>query len=212
MEQLASTLRQTADTATRVAMQSEQSSTVVSRGGEAVRAVGDTMNGIEQSSRKVSEIIHVIEGIAHRTNMLALNAAVEAARAGDQGLGFAVVASEVRALAQRTAEAASEVSSLIRESTQQVAAGSTQMHGASATIHEVVSSVGQVSTLVLKITEAAQEQSMGIAQVNEAVSQLDSVTQKNAQLVDISAANARALAERAHSLNQTIDVFRLQGG
>ncbi len=209
MEELSSTVRQTADTAHEVAQQTRQSNQTAVQGQQAIRAVGTSMEAIEQSSRKMSEIIGVIESIAFQTNILALNAAVEAARAGEQGRGFAVVASEVRALAQRSANAAKEIRDLIGHSVQQVSEGARQMHAASATIDSVVQEVQRVSDLVLQITHATQEQSQGIAQVNEAVTQLDSVTQQNAALVEQSTASAASLSQGTVSLQRAVQVFRL---
>ena len=167
------------------------------------------MSAIQASSNKVGEIIQVIESIAFQTNILALNAAVEAARAGEQGRGFAVVASEVRALAQRSANAAKEIRDLIGQSTEQVNAGARQMKDAGATIDAVVSEVMKVSELVQQISSATQEQSIGIAQVNEAVTQLDSVTQQNAALVEQSSASAEGLSDGTEALARSIEVFRL---
>jgi methyl-accepting chemotaxis protein len=209
MEQLASTVRQTADTATQVSRQSEESTDVAARGGQAVQRVGVAMESIEQSSRRVGEIISVIEGIAFQTNILALNAAVEAARAGEQGRGFAVVAGEVRTLAQRSANAAKEIRDLISESVSQVEEGSREMQSAGRTIDEVVASVNRVSDLVRQISQATTEQSAGISQVNEAVTQLDSVTQQNAALVEESAASADSLSQSAVTLSRAVQIFRI---
>jgi aerotaxis receptor len=209
MEQLASTVKQTAETATQVSRQSEESTQVAARGGEAVQRVGAAMQSIEGSSKKVSEIISVIEGIAFQTNILALNAAVEAARAGEQGRGFAVVASEVRTLAQRSANASKEIRDLIGASVQQVAEGSREMQSAGQTIGEVVHSVARVSELIRQISQATHEQSKGITQVNQAVTQLDSVTQQNAALVEQSAAASGQLDRSAVTLNRAVQVFRV---
>ena len=210
MEELASTVRQTSDTANEVASQTQHSSQVAQQGQQAIRAVGTSMHAIEQSSRKMSEIIGVIESIAFQTNILALNAAVEAARAGEQGRGFAVVASEVRALAQRSANAAKEIRDLIGHSVQQVSVGAEQMDEASRTVDSVAQEVQRVSQLVLEITSATHEQSQGISQVNEAVTQLDTVTQQNAALVEQSTAAAENLSNGTESLQRAIQVFRLQ--
>ncbi|MBU3738473.1 MAG: PAS domain S-box protein, partial [Rhodoferax sp.] len=180
MEQLSSTVKQTAATAAQVSDRSTASTQLVSQGGEAVHQVGVAMRAIDQSSAKMRDIIGVIEGIAFQTNILALNAAVEAARAGEQGRGFAVVASEVRALAQRSAVAAKEIRDLIAQSTDQISEGTQQMKNAGVTIDEVVRSVREVGELIKLITNATHEQAIGIAQVNEAVTQLDTVTQQNA--------------------------------
>ena len=210
MEELSSTVRQTADTSSAVARDSNQSAEVARAGGLAVQQVGQAMHAIEQSSRKVGEIVSVIEGIAFQTNLLALNAAVEAARAGEQGRGFAVVAGEVRALAQRSAGAAKEIRALIGTSVSQVADGSRQMDQAGQTIADVVSSVSRVSELVREISQATAEQSIGIGQVNEAVTQLETVTQQNAALVEETAASAQALKGNAVSLSRSVEVFRLR--
>jgi aerotaxis receptor len=209
MEELSSTVKQTADTANLVAHQTQQSSAVATQGQQAIRAVGASMQAIEDSSRKVSEIISVIESIAFQTNILALNAAVEAARAGEQGRGFAVVASEVRALAQRSGNAAQEIRQLIGTSVDQVSQGARQMQDAASTIDGVVAEVEKVTELVLQINAATHEQSQGIAQVNEAITQLDSVTQQNAALVEQSAASAANLSQGTRTVEEAVGVFRL---
>ena len=209
MEQLASTVRQTADMAEQVSQQSAQSTQVAQRGGEAVQSVGASMQAIETSSKKVGEIIAVIEGIAFQTNILALNAAVEAARAGEQGRGFAVVATEVRSLAHRSSSAAKEIRDLIGTSVHQVSEGASQMRAAGQTMQEVVTSVAQVSSLIQQISSATKEQSIGIAQVNQSVNQLDSATQQNAALGEESAAAATALNQSTGTLRRAVDVFRL---
>jgi len=209
MEELASTVRQTADTAAEVASTSSESTAVVSRSGKAISAMTDTMQAMEKSSRKISEIISVIEGIAFQTNILALNAAVEAARAGEQGRGFAVVASEVRALAQRSATAAKEIKDLIGSSTDLVSASTQQMATAAATIGEVVSSVNRTSDLIHQITSATKEQAIGIGQVNEAVNHLDSVTQQNAALVDSTTEAVSQLSRRTEVLERSVSLFNL---
>jgi aerotaxis receptor len=209
MEELSSTVRQTADTAAQVAQKSTESNTIVTEGGAAVHKVGEAMQAIHVSSSKVSEIIGVIEGIAFQTNILALNAAVEAARAGEQGRGFAVVASEVRALAQRSAVAAKEIRELIAESANHISTGTIQMQTATKTIDRVVVTVREVSELIQLITSATKEQATGIAQVNEAVTQLDTVTQQNAALVEESAASSNELNGSAVTLARSVQVFQL---
>jgi aerotaxis receptor len=209
MEELSSTVKQTADTAARVADQSARSSKVATEGGEAVHHVIGVMERIDQSSSKMRDIISVIEGIAFQTNILALNAAVEAARAGEQGRGFAVVASEVRALAQRSATAAKEIRELIAQSSEQISEGATQMKNAGRTIDAVVANVQEVGNLIQMITSATKEQAIGIAQVNEAVTQLDTVTQQNAALVEESAASSDGLNNSASSVARAVQVFQL---
>jgi aerotaxis receptor len=209
MEELSSTVKQTAETATRVFSQSRKSNEIATRGGESVHQVGQTMQAMDASSGKMREIITVIEGIAFQTNILALNAAVEAARAGEQGRGFAVVATEVRALAQRSANASKEIRELIAKSAEQISAGYQQMTGAGQTIDEVVASVREVGELIQQISNATKEQALGIAQVNEAVTQLDTVTQQNAALVEESAASAAELNSSATTVARSIQVFKL---
>jgi aerotaxis receptor len=209
MEELSSTVKQTADTAARVSSQSTKSTEIATEGGQAMHLVSQTMQAIDASSGKMRDIIGVIEGIAFQTNILALNAAVEAARAGEQGRGFAVVATEVRALAQRSAVAAKEIRDLIAQSSEQISAGYQQTTGAGRTIDEVVQSVKEVGDLILQITSATKEQAIGIAQVNEAVTQLDTVTQQNAALVEESAASAAGLNSSAASLARSVQVFQL---
>lgn len=211
MEELSSTVRQSAETAQKVMTESEHSATLARQGGEAVTRVSDVVQRIEQSSHKMGQIITTIEGIAFQTNILALNAAVEAARAGEQGRGFAVVASEVRALAQRSAEAAGEIRGLIGESKAQIETGAEQMQQASQTIEDVVNSVAHVNGLMNQIGGATREQSSGIAQVNDAVNDLDRSTQENARMVDESAKSARDMSDNAGVLGRTLDVFRLPG-
>lgn len=209
MEELSSTVKQTAETAAQVAQRSTESTDIVIMGGAAVHEVGLAMRAIDASSSKVREIIGVIEGIAFQTNILALNAAVEAARAGEQGRGFAVVASEVRALAQRSAVAAKEIRELIAQSATQIQTGTQQMQTASQTIDNVVLAVREVGELIQLITNATKEQSLGISQVNEAVTQLDTVTQQNAALVEESAASSSDLSSSAVTLARAVDVFQL---
>ncbi len=209
MEELASTVRQSAESAQQVLRESERSADLAQRGGQAVAQVSAVVQAIEQSSRKMGQIISTIEGIAFQTNILALNAAVEAARAGEQGRGFAVVASEVRALAQRSAAAAGEIKGLIGESSAHIERGAGQMQSAGQTIEQVVQSVAHVNQLMGQIGVATREQSIGIAQVNDAVTDLDRVTQQNAALVEESAAAARTMSVNAGVLGRTLEVFKL---
>jgi methyl-accepting chemotaxis protein len=209
MEQLNSTVRQNADNARQANQLAIGASTVAERGGAAVDRVVDTMRGINDSSRRISDIISVIDGIAFQTNILALNAAVEAARAGEQGRGFAVVASEVRSLAQRSAEAAKEIKSLISSSVDQVAQGATLVDEAGSTMREIVESIRRVADIVSEISAASTEQSQGVAQVGEAITQMDRMTQQNAAMVEESAAAAASLKQQAQQLVDTVAVFRL---
>ncbi|WP_281728077.1 methyl-accepting chemotaxis protein [Hydrogenophaga sp. PAMC20947] len=211
MEQLTSTVRQSADAARQANQLAATASEIAVRGGQVVGEVVTTMEAINHSSKKISDIISVIDGIAFQTNILALNAAVEAARAGEQGRGFAVVASEVRSLAQRSAEAAKEIKGLIGTSVDKVEAGSRLVADAGQTMSEIVGSVQRVSDIIGEITAAAGEQSDGIGQVNVAVNQLDQMTQQNAALVEESAAAAESLKEQALRLAQVIQVFRIDG-
>jgi aerotaxis receptor len=209
LDQLVGTVGQSAQTALQVLDSSTRSTQVAQRGGEAIELATRAMREITASSRKMGEIIGTIEGIAFQTSILALNAAVEAARAGEQGRGFAVVASEVRALAGRSAEAAKEIKTLIGSSTARITEGARQMDDASQTVHELVSEVGRMGVLVKEITEASQEQSLGISQINEAVAQIDSMTQQNAALVEESAASAETLREGTVQVRQSVAVFEL---
>lgn len=209
MEELASTVKQNADSARQANQLAASASDVAQRGGQAVSDVVNTMHGISVSSRKISEIVSVIDGIAFQTNILALNAAVEAARAGEQGKGFAVVAAEVRSLAQRSAQAAKEIKGLIEESVTTVGAGSQQVERAGATMQEIVASVKRVTDIIGEIASASEEQSSGIEQVNRAVSQMDEVTQQNAALVEQAAAAAGSLQEQAQHLAQAVAVFKI---
>jgi methyl-accepting chemotaxis protein len=184
-------------------------SNVAVQGGEVVAQVVETMKGINEASRKISDIISVIDGIAFQTNILALNAAVEAARAGEQGRGFAVVASEVRSLAGRSAEAAKELKTLINASVDRVTQGTTLVDQAGATMTEVVSSIRRVTDIVGEISAASREQSAGVSQVGQAVTQMDQVTQQNAALVEEMAAAASSLKSQAQALVQTVAVFKL---
>ncbi|WP_348995308.1 methyl-accepting chemotaxis protein [Achromobacter sp. HNDS-1] len=210
MEELASTVKQNADNARQANQLAASASEVAQRGGAVVSAVVSTMGEISASSRKISEIVSVIDGIAFQTNILALNAAVEAARAGEQGKGFAVVAGEVRSLAQRSAQAAREVKTLIEASVGKVAEGAGQAENAGATMQEVVASVKRVTDIMGEIAAASQEQATGIEQVNRAVSQMDEVTQQNAALVEEAAAAAGSMQDQAHALVKAVGVFRLR--
>ena len=212
MEQLASTVKQNADNARQANTLALGASTVAERGGNVVSEVVQTMHGISTSSKKMSEIVGVIDSIAFQTNILALNAAVEAARAGEQGKGFAVVAAEVRSLAQRSAQAAKEIKGLIDDSVNKVVTGSAQVEAAGATMQEIVVSVKRVSDIIAEIAAASQEQSGGIDQVNQAVTQMDEVTQQNAALVEEAAAAAGALQSQAESLAEAVAVFRIDQG
>jgi methyl-accepting chemotaxis protein len=211
MEELTSTVKQNAENARNADSLSLSASEVAIKGGEVVSQVVETMNGINESARKIVDIIGVIDGIAFQTNILALNAAVEAARAGEQGRGFAVVATEVRNLAQRSAAAAKEIKALIDDSVGRVDAGSKLVMQAGETMTEVVSRVKRVTDVVSEITAAGNEQSSGIEQVNEAIVQMDKVTQQNAALVEQAAAAAALLKEQAAKLTQTVDVFKIDG-
>ena len=210
MEQLTSTVRQNADNARQANQLAAQASEVAARGGQVVSQVVDTMASINNSSRKVVDIISVIDGIAFQTNILALNAAVEAARAGEQGRGFAVVASEVRNLAQRSAAAAKEIKELIGSSVGEVEAGSALVAQAGTTMDEVVASVRRVSDIVNEISAASGEQSNGIGQVNQAIGQMDGVTQQNAALVEQAAAAAESLQQQAATLVALVGEFRME--
>ena len=209
MEELSSTVKQNADNARQANQLALSASGVAVKGGEVVGQVVDTMKGINDSSKKIADIISVIDGIAFQTNILALNAAVEAARAGEQGRGFAVVASEVRNLAGRSAEAAKEIKSLITASVERVEQGTTLVDQAGVTMSEVVASIKRVTDIMGEISAASSEQSAGVAQVGEAVSQMDQATQQNAALVEESAAAAESLKGQAQQLVQAVAVFKL---
>lgn len=209
MEELGSTVKQNADNAQQANQLAQNAASVAEHGGAVVSQVVDTMRGISESSRKIGDIITVIDGIAFQTNILALNAAVEAARAGEQGRGFAVVAGEVRTLAQRSAEAAKEIKNLIIESVERVDQGSEQVDRAGATMSDVVASIRRVTDLMSEISAASAEQSSGVAQVGEAVVQMDKTTQQNATLVEEIAAAASGLSSQAQELVQSVAVFRI---
>ena len=209
MEELTSTVRQNADNARAASQLAQSARDVAATGGDVVADVVTTMQAISDSSQRMSDIIGVIDGIAFQTNILALNAAVEAARAGEQGRGFAVVASEVRALAQRSANAAKEIKSLIEQSRDKVGDGSRLVTQAGETMANIVAQVQRVNDLVGEITSASVEQSRGIEQVGQAVSQLDQVTQQNAALVEESAAAAESMKHQALKLSETVSVFRV---
>jgi methyl-accepting chemotaxis protein len=211
MEQMSSSVRSNADAARQATELAGTASSAASRGGEVVGQVVATMDEISDSSRRIADIISVIDGIAFQTNILALNAAVEAARAGEQGRGFAVVAGEVRNLAQRSAEAAREIKSLIGSSVERVDAGSRLVREAGDTMKEIVAQVHSVSTLIAEISSASREQASGIGQVSDAVASLDQTTQQNAALVEQSAAAAEGLKEQAARLSEAVRVFRLAG-
>nr|WP_315250935.1 Cache 3/Cache 2 fusion domain-containing protein [uncultured Duganella sp.] len=209
MEQLSSAVTQNAENASQANQMALAASGVAAKGGEVVALVVETMGSITDSSRKIADIISVIDGIAFQTNILALNAAVEAARAGEQGRGFAVVASEVRTLAQRSATAAKEIKELIDDSVAKVETGSKQVEKAGATMQEVVDSVRRVTDIMAEISNASEEQRVGISQVHEAVTQMDQVTQQNAALVEQAAAAAQALQDQAHELEDVVKIFKL---
>ncbi|MCX7278278.1 MAG: methyl-accepting chemotaxis protein [Burkholderiales bacterium] len=211
MEELSSTVKHNADNARQANQLAVSASTVAVHGGEVVGQVVDTMKGINDSSKKIADIISVIDGIAFQTNILALNAAVEAARAGEQGRGFAVVASEVRSLAQLSAAAAKEIKVLIANSVSQVDQGTSLVAKAGDTMTEVVSAIRRVADIIGEVSAASNEQSLGVTQVNEAVAQMDQVTQQNAALVEESAAAADSLSKQAEDLLQSVAVFTING-
>jgi methyl-accepting chemotaxis protein-1 (serine sensor receptor) len=212
MEELTSTVKQNAENARQANQLVVSTSDIAVKGGHVVGQVVDTMASIKESSRKIADIIGVIDGIAFQTNILALNAAVEAARAGEQGRGFAVVASEVRNLAQRSAGAAKEIKALIEDSVSKVDAGGKLVDDAGKTMDEIVTSVKRVTDIMSEIAAASQEQSSGIEQVNQAIAQMDEVTQQNAALVEEAAAAAESLQDQAGMLSQSVSVFKLEGG
>jgi len=212
MEQLTATVKQNADNARQANQFAQAASEVALKGGQVVQQAVGTMDSIEESSRKVVDIIGVIDGIAFQTNILALNAAVEAARAGEQGRGFAVVAGEVRTLAQRSAAAAKEIKGLIDDSVAKVGAGSQLVHQAGTTMQEIVVSIRRVTDIMGEIAAASAEQTRGIEQVNIAITEMDRGTQQNASLVEEAAAAAQALRDQADSLVQAVRVFSLADG
>ncbi|WP_027996884.1 methyl-accepting chemotaxis protein [Simplicispira psychrophila] len=211
-EQLSSTVQTNAESAHRASQLAGDATGVAERGGAAVAQVVGTMEAINTSSRKIVDIIGVIDGIAFQTNILALNAAVEAARAGEQGRGFAVVASEVRSLAGRSADAAKEIKALITDSVDKVGVGTQQVAQAGATMQEIVTGIQRVSDIVAEIASASREQSMGIVQINQAVTHLDTVTQQNAALVEETSAASGALQDQARQLASVAATFKLQSG
>jgi methyl-accepting chemotaxis protein len=212
MSELGGTVNQNAEAARQANQLATSASSVAVQGGDVVGRVVDTMRDINESSRKIADIISVIDGIAFQTNILALNAAVEAARAGEQGRGFAVVASEVRALAGRSAEAAKEIKSLITASVEKVEHGTTLVDQAGTTMTEVVSSIRRVTDIMGEISAASNEQSLGVSQVGEAIGSMDQTTQQNAALVEEMAAAASSLKQQAQELVQTVAVFKLAEG
>jgi methyl-accepting chemotaxis protein len=211
MEELTSTVKFNAENAREANALAINAAEIASRGGAVVGEVVNTMGSINDSSRKIVEIISVIDGIAFQTNILALNAAVEAARAGEQGRGFAVVASEVRNLAQRSASAAKDIKSLINDSVDKVSQGSDLVNKAGATMSEIVTSINRVTQIMTQISHASEEQSIGIAQVNDAITQMDQVTQQNAALVEQAAAAAESMQEQSAKLADVVSVFKLDG-
>ncbi|MBP8263569.1 MAG: methyl-accepting chemotaxis protein, partial [Pseudomonas sp.] len=211
MEELTSTVKLNADNARQANSLAVNASEVATTGGAVVQQVVHTMSSINESSRKISDIISVIDGIAFQTNILALNAAVEAARAGDQGRGFAVVAAEVRTLAQRSAAAAKEIKTLISDSVDKVDTGNTLVAQAGQTMNDIVVAIKRVTDIMAEIAAASAEQSTGIEEVNGAVSQMDEMTQQNAALVEEAAAAAEALQDQASVLSQAVAVFKFEG-
>ncbi len=212
MEQINGTVQQSSHAAKRGSELAHETSTVTQRSNEAVVSVAQSMDGISQSSSRITEIIHLIEGVAFQTNILALNAAVEAARAGEQGRGFAVVAAEVRALAQRTTAAAKEIKQLITESTERISTGSEHTNVALARMKSALEAVGNVSTVLDEISNASAEQTLGISQINEAIAQMDSITQQNAAMVEELAATASSLSQQVHGVRNSMRLFRLKSG
>nr|WP_315483711.1 methyl-accepting chemotaxis protein [uncultured Undibacterium sp.] len=209
MEEITATVKHNSENARQANVLSQTATSIAEKGGNVVSEVVSTMTSINESSKKIVDIISVIDGIAFQTNILALNAAVEAARAGEQGRGFAVVASEVRSLAQRSASAAKEIKELINDSVEKVSQGTRLVDSAGSTMQEVVASVKRVSDIISEITAAGQEQTSGIEQINQAIIQMDSVTQQNSALVEEAAAAAATLQEQAANLVQVVSVFKL---
>jgi len=209
MEELTGTVKQNADNARQASQLAVSASEVAVKGGNVVSRAVETMGSINDSAKKIVEIIGVIDSIAFQTNILALNAAVEAARAGEQGRGFAVVASEVRNLAQRSAQAAKEIKTLISDSVEKVEAGSRLVNEAGKTMHEVVHSFKRVTDIIEEISAASQEQTTGISQINQAINQMDGVTQQNASLVEEAAAASRSLNQQVAGLARVVGVFRV---
>ncbi|GAA4012558.1 methyl-accepting chemotaxis protein [Actimicrobium antarcticum] len=212
MEELTATVKQNADNARQANILAKSASEVAVKGGAVVSQVVETMGSINESAKKITDIISVIDGIAFQTNILALNAAVEAARAGEQGRGFAVVASEVRSLAQRSAAAAKEIKILIADSVDKVDSGSKLVDEAGHTMIEIVNSVKRVTDIMGEITSASQEQTAGIEQINQAITQMDEVTQQNAALVEQAAAAAQSLQDQAGALSSVVGIFQVAGG
>jgi len=209
MEELTSTVRQNADNARQANQLAMTAVDVAAKGGDMVSQVVDTMSAIDASSKKIVDIIAVIDGIAFQTNILALNAAVEAARAGEQGRGFAVVATEVRSLAQRSAAAAKEIKDLIGDSVAKVETGSALVDQAGRTMEDVVSSIRRVTDIVAEISAASSEQTAGIEQVNQAITQMDQVTQQNAALVEEAAAASQSMHDQSRHLSRAVSEFRV---
>jgi methyl-accepting chemotaxis protein len=212
MEQMTATVKKSAENAQQAAQLAISTREVADRGGEVVTKTVEAMARIEESSRKISDIIIVIDEIARQTNLLALNAAVEAARAGEAGRGFAVVASEVRSLAQRSSQAAKDIKDLITNSTGQVKEGVNLANRAGVALHEIVESIKKVTEVVSDIANASGEQSTGIEQINKALAQLDEVTQQNSALVEENAATAKTLEHQAKLMDERVAIFRLRGG
>jgi methyl-accepting chemotaxis protein len=211
MEELTGTVKQNAENSRQANKLALSASEVAVKGGMVVSQVVDTMGSINDSSKKIVDIIGVIDGIAFQTNILALNAAVEAARAGEQGRGFAVVASEVRNLAQRSAAAAKEIKALIDDSVDKVGSGAKLVDQAGATMQEIVTSIQRVTDIMSEITEASQEQTAGLDQIHSAITQMDGLTQQNVALVEQAASAADSLSERAQGLARVVSVFKLDG-